>query len=335
MNISSTWLTLNRACNLSCKWCYAQKMNKQDNMHLDVAKQLIDIAVGNGIKNFKLIGGEPTIYPYFFQVLEYLFNLNASVVIVTNGIKLADKYFCLELKKFNYSKLRLGISIKGSSDEDYLRDCGSKGYSMLLNGIRNCDEVSLNYSLSYVLTHENIKTLDIFANRIKLSNINKPIYMTYCNTVISEEDDNKVEVQLKMDYDFSHKYDLVNGILEDKLKLHQSFPLCMCETNTFFKMIEKGQINTTCHVHKRNGLIFDTDGSILLCNHLAGYGIGNFGTDFYDSKSLKEYWESDYVVDLYKKFSTIPSEECKDCEMLSKCGGGLLYSVVFSTFCKI
>lgn len=322
MNVSAVWLTLNRTCNLACKWCYAQEAQNRSNMDVIVAKQLIDISVGNGISNFKLIGGEPTIYPQFFQILEYLIDLNVSIIIVTNGIKLSDKEFCSKLKKYNYSKLHLGISLKGSTDADYLRDCGAKGYSLVLKGILNCEEVGLSYSLSYVLTHENIKTLDKFANNIKASGINKSIFMSYCNDVISEKNNYKAELQLKMDYEFSQKYNLVNKILDDKLKIHQTFPLCMCEPNTCAIMFEKRQINTTCHLHRRDGLIFDIDGSILLCNHLAGYGIGKLNVDFYDVESLRNFWYSDYVVGLYNKFTTMPSDDCLDCKLASKCGGG-------------
>ena len=139
MNIFSIWFTVNRACNLSCKWCYAQETDKNCNMELDIAKQLINISTDNGIKNFKLIGGDPTIYLYFWDVIEYIIKTNASITIVTNGIKLAEDNFCLKLKEYTYPKLHLGISLKGSTDEEYLRDCGSKSYSQVLAGIKNCD----------------------------------------------------------------------------------------------------------------------------------------------------------------------------------------------------
>ena len=69
MNIFSTWLTVNIACNLNCKWCYAQETDKNCNMDLDTAKKLIDISIDCKVKNLKLIGGEPTIYPYFYGIL--------------------------------------------------------------------------------------------------------------------------------------------------------------------------------------------------------------------------------------------------------------------------
>ena len=148
--------------------------------------------------------------------MEYIINKEVSVVIVTNGIKLADKEFCLALKRYNYAKLHLGISIKGSSDEEYLHNCGAKGFSLLIEGLKNCDEIGLDYSLSYVLTQENIQILDLFAQTLVENGINKTIFMAYCNYVITENDNQQdVCLQLEMDYSFAKKYDLVSRILSD------------------------------------------------------------------------------------------------------------------------
>lgn len=323
MSIFSTWITVNRACNLACKWCYAQEMDSTNNMDITLAKKLVDISVEIGVKNIKLIGGEPTVYPKFFELLEYIMSKEISIVVVTNGIKLAEKNFCLALKRYNYTKLHFGISIKGSSDEEYLHNCGGKGFSFLIEGLKNCDEIGLDYSLSYVLTHENIPTLDLFAKMLVDNGINKTIFMAYCNYVINEKGDRQdVGLQLEMNYSFAEKYDVVSQILSDRLRIHETFPLCVCEPDTFDKMLKKGQVITTCHVHKRNGLIFDSDGSILLCNHLAGYGVGKYGVDFYDSASFLDFWNSEYMINLHRKFTTLPSSDCQNCELLSKCGGG-------------
>lgn len=323
MSVFSTWLTVNRACNLACKWCYAQEMDSRNNMNISLAKKLVDISTEIGVRNFKLIGGEPTIYPNFFEILEYIMSKNIDVIIVTNGLKLANRDFCQALQRYHYSKLHLGISIKGGTDEDYFRDCGVRGFSRLVEGLKNCEEFGLNYSLSYVLTQENIVALDSFAHNLVDSGISKTIFMAYCNYIISENDESQpIDLQLKMDYAFAKKYDIVSSILSDKIRLHETFPLCMCEPNTYKKMLSKGQVITTCHVHKRNGLIFDTDGSVLLCNHLAGYGLGKYGRDFNDSITFLKFWNSDYVVELYKKFTMLPSLKCKDCKLLPECGGG-------------
>ena len=322
-NILSAWITVNRACNLHCEWCYAKVAMKKSDMNISLLKQLVDISADVGIADFKLIGGEPTIYPHFFDVIEYLMDRQANIVVVSNGIRLSDFDFCNRLAKYHYPKLHFGISLKGASEEDYLRDCGAIGFSKVLAGLKNCDDFGLSYSLSYVLTSRNIKKLTTFAQSILAHGIRKRILMSYCNDAISDID-HPCELQLKMDYMFAEQYDSVSELLNYNISLYQIFPLCMCEAVTFQKMLSKHQIITTCHVHKRNGVIFDTDGSILLCNHLAGYGIGKFGIDFTDASSFRSFWNSEYAVNLHKKFTMLPSCDCKDCSYLSQCGGGCL-----------
>ena len=67
------WLTLNHACNLNCKWCYAKDTGylKSDDMSLDMAYDIIDICHDLSINHITLIGGEPTIYPHLFDVIDY------------------------------------------------------------------------------------------------------------------------------------------------------------------------------------------------------------------------------------------------------------------------
>lgn len=57
MNVFSTWLTVNRQCNLKCKWCYAQQMDESNNMDLSMAKKLIDISVELELKILNLLEG--------------------------------------------------------------------------------------------------------------------------------------------------------------------------------------------------------------------------------------------------------------------------------------
>ena len=49
-DIKSVWLTLNRSCNLRCKWCYAQEseFKKELNMEYLCARDLINICIKLG-----------------------------------------------------------------------------------------------------------------------------------------------------------------------------------------------------------------------------------------------------------------------------------------------
>ena len=325
MNISSTWLTVNRNCNLFCKWCYAQDyLGGQECMSLDLAKTLIDIATICGSKSIFLIGGEPTIHPNFMEILTYILSKNLKAIVVTNGLILESCEFCSQISQLDSCKVHFGISIKGATDEEYEVNCGKRGFTSLLAGIKNCKKHGFSYSLSYVLTEENVNHVEDFAHNIVNNNIDKNISFIICNDTL----DHRGNVQknsthpLVIDEILSKHYDNLCEIMDYKLSLHQTLPLCQCNEDLLGKMIAKNQITTSCHVHRRNGLIFDTDGSLLLCNNLPGFKVGEFGTDYKDADSLRKFWDSDYAINLYKKFTTMPSIECKECEKSSLCGGG-------------
>ena len=298
MNLKSCWLTLNRNCNLRCEWCYAQNSNfsKDKDMSLSMAIDLVDICIGNGIQNFTLIGGEPTLHPNFFDIAKYIVNKNCNISIVTNGVVLKDKSFCNKLKEINNGKLRLGISLKGSTNDDYKIHCGKNSFESVLQGIENCRENQLQFSLSYVLSSESIKNIEIFAEQIRSRGIAERIFFSFCNDVFLENEEvlttNSLH-PLEINKILGEKYETLNTILEDNFVLHQSLPLCMCNENVLNKMSEKNQAKTTCHVHNRTGVVFDTNGTILLCNHFAGYGIGHYKKDYWDTKSFKDYWNSE------------------------------------------
>ena len=61
MNYKSGWLTVNRACNLRCKWCYAQKTGFKTNDDLDDdrdMKPMTEIIKGWGKKGTANESGE-------------------------------------------------------------------------------------------------------------------------------------------------------------------------------------------------------------------------------------------------------------------------------------
>ena len=105
------------------------------------------------------------------------------------------------------------------------------------------------------------------------------------------------------------------------MSLHQTLPICFINKDVFTKMVDRKQITTSCQLIKRNSVIFDTDGGVLLCNHL-NYCMGKYLKDFVDAHSFFEFWNSRKIVDVYKKITTMPSHKCLNCKDKHICGGG-------------
>lgn len=335
MDINVAWLTINRICNLRCSWCYAQELiDESPNMCYDLAKNLIDILHQAGVTKIYFIGGEPTLHPELFKMLSYAKENEFESVVVTNGIALSSTDFCDRVRALQYEKLHLGISLKGISAADYIENCGRDSFHLVVRGIGNSKQYGFNYSLSYVLTTDNIDSITNFADTFNAFSFDKNITFALCNDVVLQDGEilKNSKHPLEIERVFEEKYEEINSILNGRFTLHQSFPLCQCSTNLIKKMEVRHQIYTSCHVHTRSGVIFDTDGSLLLCNHLAGFSFGQFGKDFSDYNSFKHFWNSDYAVEMHRRLTTMPSTECRDCSIQEKCGGGCCIQWFSNTF---
>ena len=335
MNVNIAWLTINRNCNLRCSWCYAQEFwNNSNNMSYQLAKQLIDLLYQAGVRKVYFIGGEPTLHPDFFKMLTYARELGFESVIVTNGVLLGNDSFCKKIVDMNYNLLHFGISLKGMSSQEYISNCGKDSFSAVMKGISNCRSYNLSYSLSYVLSTENVDDIVDFAQNFRKYNKDDGIAFALCNDAIlqSGKFNKSSEHPLKIERVFCKNYKDINSILEGRLSLHQIFPLCQCSSDVLKHMQDSNQLYTSCHVHTRSGVVFDTDGALLLCNHLAGFSFGKYGEDFWDFPSFMRFWESDYAVDIHRQFTTMPSLKCRDCHMQEQCGGGCCTQWFSNTF---
>ena len=80
-------LELSRACNLRCIYCYAESGLKRPNeMTLSEVFGVIEQAVALGAERAVVIGGgEPLMYPHYWEVIQYIRSLGLKSVTFTNG----------------------------------------------------------------------------------------------------------------------------------------------------------------------------------------------------------------------------------------------------------
>ena len=94
MNFKSAWLTVTRSCNCRCDWCYAKKtLGRKTFMDFDKAILAIDELKKRDVKKIVLIGGEPTIYNRFLDLVNYIHKSSINCTIATNGIKFRNLDF--------------------------------------------------------------------------------------------------------------------------------------------------------------------------------------------------------------------------------------------------
>ncbi len=83
-------LVINNYCNLNCEYCFANKVMERDkqNISIDNLIKVLAFIKKSKIDNFSIIGGEPTLHPYFIEILNILTKqvFLKSVLIFSNGI---------------------------------------------------------------------------------------------------------------------------------------------------------------------------------------------------------------------------------------------------------
>ena len=158
-----------RSCNLACPTCYADSPvgtgAKVDAVPLDELKQRIQGVIDRkgGIEILQLSGGEPTLHPQFFELLEWARDHEKIdyLLLNTNGVRIANEpQFAMRLgEMFAKGGLQLYLQFDGvqAAGQHDLR--GADLRSTRLRAIERCGEASLPITFAMTVTPENLPHL--------------------------------------------------------------------------------------------------------------------------------------------------------------------------------
>lgn len=324
--IDTVWLTINRACNFRCLWCYAENTEylKQDDMPIDLAKSLVDFVKSLGVKGVLLIGGEPTCYPYLFELLKYLKDNNMKSMLVTNGYKFYDKDYMKKIEESGLSSM--GVSIKAANHKQHLQLTKSDSFDKIKQAIKNLSEIkNVRVSYSTVVSNVTMDNMEDFARLIANIDSTKGLNYSTCNPSFDENgkaNSEWIANPQAVANAFMEKFDLINEIMGGKVQYSPTLPECLFQHDFVKKLKSTNQLCFGCHLQRRNGLIFNAKGEIIPCNGLPNFPIGQFGRDFKNKEEFEKFWYNKKFEDLYNKFYQYPSYECQKCVDYMECGGG-------------
>jgi MoaA/NifB/PqqE/SkfB family radical SAM enzyme len=111
-----------KECNYKCSYCYPFGQNKGigANMSKIEAESIIDAITEIGFNKIKFTGGEPTLVPWFSEILEYSIKRNPDVLltIVTNGSTL-ERYIDTFEKYKNNINLQFSLDSANSESREH------------------------------------------------------------------------------------------------------------------------------------------------------------------------------------------------------------------------
>ena len=143
------------ACNLSCTHCLSSS-GRRDPGELTTAemRSVIDELRAMQVFYVNVGGGEPTVRPDFWELLDYAVASQVGVKFSTNGLRL-DAERAQRLAATDYVDVQ--VSLDGASREvnDAVRGHGS--YDMALRAMENLAEAGFgNFKISVVMTRHNV-----------------------------------------------------------------------------------------------------------------------------------------------------------------------------------
>lgn len=157
---------LSPVCNFFCRMCYVRKTQKEVNRSerkiltkedwISIARQ----AKEQGMLYLLLTGGEPLLWPDFWELYEELVQMGFLVSINTNG-SLIDE---IAVKRFQkYPPNRINITLYGASDETYYRLCQVNNVFKKVDcAITMLQASHIQVKLNGSLTPQNIGDLEEF-----------------------------------------------------------------------------------------------------------------------------------------------------------------------------
>jgi mycofactocin radical SAM maturase len=158
--ICLTW-ELTYACNLACVHCLSSSGRRDPNeLTTRQAEAVIDELQAMKVFYVNIGGGEPTVRPDFWHLLDYAVAHQVGVKFSTNGIKI-DKQNAARIASTDYVDVQISLDGATAEVNDAVRGQGS--YGTAVRALENLAEAGFkDAKISVVVTRHNVGQLDEF-----------------------------------------------------------------------------------------------------------------------------------------------------------------------------
>src|SRR6058998_153403 len=157
------------SCNLSCPTCYADSPlgagRNVDAVPLGDLQRRIQGVVDRkgGIEILQLSGGEPTLHPQFFELVEWI-QANPGIdylLLNTNGVRIAheEEFLAGLARSARRGKFQLYLQFDGAQLEGQHSLRGADLRATRRRTIERCGEIQLPITLAMTVTQENLPFL--------------------------------------------------------------------------------------------------------------------------------------------------------------------------------
>lgn len=145
-------------CNYDCEFCY-YKDQLDVKTPWEIVKKRIDHLLAYGITQVDLSGGESSVSPDWFKILDYCNDKFESISCLSHGGKFANMDFLKESKEHGLKEIL--FSLHGATEETHDAITGRKGsFKRILQGIANAKELGMIVRTNATVYYRNYHQLE-------------------------------------------------------------------------------------------------------------------------------------------------------------------------------
>lgn len=200
-------------CNIRCKFCFYK-----DEKHIDIKPliyQQLEQGKRYGIKDWDISGGEPSILPYWFDLIKDMKDMDfRNIACITNGYKFANPEFIEKSRIYGLNELL--FSLHGSTAEIHDGMTGVKGsYDTLKRAMINARYLGYKIRINVVVTKDNYKDLSNIVQSVL------PLYPIAFNFLPYriENSADKKENTVRYSHIVPYIQDAIDLLLKDDIKI--------------------------------------------------------------------------------------------------------------------
>lgn len=301
MSIHKTmWLTIIEQCNNRCIWCYeGSSPEKVKQMSYERAVRVIDKLKILGIKECVITGGEPTLHPDLFKIIEYLKQNRIKTTLLTNGRRLKDMDYTKSLLTTGVD--RIAVSIEGLK-ETHEKITGAKGsFDETLAGIKNLIKLNANFNTITTIGKTNLREIEDLYSFLNNLGVKSIVFNVAGPSFLRKHNETPNLTELA---------ELLKRMFKKKMRFRfiTSLPLCLFIDTP--EMITSNTVHGRCQVYTGLGAAITVDEDVLPCTHFTKK-IGDIH-DTYEDK----------YEQFKKEITKYPSRKCDGCILWGACAGG-------------
>ncbi|MEW5819955.1 MAG: radical SAM protein [Cyanobacteriota bacterium] len=300
-------LVLTNECNFECIYCFRSAKDKWENeLSKEEIFNLIDQAAELEVKYCSLTGGEPTLNPYFEDVVIKLLENDIYPYISSNGTNITEKTL-VTMKKAGLQTIQ--FSMDSADTEIFNKMVGVKGYfESLISSIKKAKKLGYVVRIKGVLSELNVSYIEqLFETCSKL----KVDYVFL--EPFSPGLDGRGNRNLILSRNSAEKIKRIIQEAKDKY----SPDTVIMPVNVQNKWANAKDIIYCGGMY--TSFIVQSDGTVGVCEQ-ANHPSLCFGN--IRDKNIKDIWASKEVIGFLNPDKLSIKGVCKDCESFDKCRSG-------------